>query len=122
MGLLDDIMGMDAAFALSGDLVPGTESVTVTTPAGVSRSIHVAVNRNPPERLVGGSQVMVPLMEVSLPNSATVGISSTEFDPTGVWSITIAREYGGTPETFHLFLPPPGVAWCDAGTLLLHVR
>jgi hypothetical protein len=88
----------DTQFALSA--VPGLqtyfgETITYKPRAGGSRTIAGLVDRTDRSVFEGIDRGTAPTFVITVPNSVTTGILSTEID-TGGDRITVAARYGGT--------------------------
>lgn len=117
MGILDDIIAQDAAFAfLEPDLMPGTEAVVYTPRNGTPRTVNAGVERFALEDREG---VPRPRARVTLRNHATAGVLATAVNVGGD-TITAAIEKGGTARAYLVSLPQDG-EWHDAGVVTLEV-
>lgn len=100
MGLIDDVMDDDAAYAFfDSDLLP-METVTYTKPAGTTRSIKAHIERLGME---SRGDFNVAVARVTVRNDATYGITSTELNVGGD-SLTFAFRRGGSTRVWKL--PP----------------
>lgn len=109
MGILDSVLA-DDRFAFNDADIFG-ESATYKPKSGTTRAIKVVINRNVPPFVDSQNVVRYPLL-ISVVNSATYGISSTELD-TGADKISLPFRYGGTAQDFALGVPESQ----DAGQL-----
>ena len=109
MGLLDQVL-LDDRLAFQDTDVFG-ESVTYKKKGGTTRTIKAVVNRNLPPML-DPQGVLRYVLLVSIPNSSTYGISSTELD-TGADKIAVAYRQGGDTQDYLLGTPEAQ----DAGQL-----
>ena len=71
------------------------ESIVYKPRGGGSRSIVGMVDRTDRNLLDGTDRAMIPAFTITVANSATTGILSTEIN-TGGDAITVAIRYGGT--------------------------
>lgn len=95
MGLIDEVLSVDAAAFVNPDVMPGGESVTYKPASGGSRSIYANVTRNLSEEIVDGVAVRMPKFTIEVANSATTGISITEINFGGD-KVNLAYTKGGT--------------------------
>lgn len=91
------------------------ETVTFRPYGGTPRSISAIIDRNPPSAF--GEMGNTPVMIVTVANSDTIGISSSELN-TGRDQIDIAERYGATATTRTVV----SIVRHDAGMLTVEVR
>lgn len=115
MGLLNQIIITDAAAFTDTDGFG--ETVTYTPVTGSPRSISAFVERDPPDRISPDGDVYRPKMEITVANSATLGILATEIDNGGD-TVTVAYPLGATAAA-HAILGTPIVQ--DAGMIRLEL-
>ncbi len=89
MGTFDDILLANVA----AELATFGEAVVVYPATGASRSVTAIITRQPPVIVSEPRAEQFPY-EVALPNSATVGISGSEWN--NRFEIELARLAGGT--------------------------
>ena len=102
MGLIDDAMATDAAFAFM-DSDTFAEAVTYLPATGGSRSINAVVFRDPPEtpgENPGGNTLM-RMVEVYVYNDTTSGIGAAELNLGGD-KITVTDRLGKTAENLSI--------------------
>jgi hypothetical protein len=100
MGLIDDVMDDDAAFAFfDADLLP-MESITYTKQSGTTRTINAHIERLG-EQANGLKVVFVT--RVTVRNNSTYGIATSEL-VVGGDSVSFAYRRGGTARRW--ILPP----------------
>lgn len=107
MSLFESALQADAAFAFAGD--GPTETIQIKD-AGSStwRDVQAYVKRMPPERVMADGTIITVLIEITVANDATLGISTAAMDASGKTRAKLARRYGAAVEEFGVYLPPPG--------------
>lgn len=103
------------------------EPVTYTPSGGSPRTIQAIVDRDPPERIAGAGDLYAPKMTIDVQNDPVNGIDSSAMNLHGADTVTVAYRVGGTPQTFGVYLPPPGQGpqerrANDAGMISLDLR
>lgn len=115
MGLLNQVILVDAAAFTDTDGFG--ESVTYTPLGGSARPIAAFVERDPPERIGGDGSVYRAKMEITVANSATLGILATEINNGGD-TVTVAYPQGATAAA-HVIVGKPIIQ--DAGMIRLEL-
>ncbi len=119
MGLLDDVLADDAAFALSGDVMIDVETVTLVTTSGTTATtatISAQVGRLQAQDQNGA---VVPVWEFVVRNDATYGILPSELRSAGSY-IICALNKGESGASDKIYINDGAVSQ-DSGALMIRV-
>lgn len=119
MGLLDQVIASDAAAWDDPDLFPGSESVVITFNNATTRTVNAQVFRGEPVPFGEGGYRSNIL--ISFRNHATLGLLPSDIDGGGVVTVTVAKEYGGTPVPLMMRRSTDPDKQADAGRLWVEV-
>lgn len=119
MGILDDVMADDATFAFT-DTDTFAEAMTYYPQGDTDegRDIKGGIMRHPPRKIDEARQSMGNLIQITVANSNTLGISASELD-LGKDKIGFAEVVGGESVAVYRMVE---LVSQDAGCLVLTVR
>lgn len=101
MGLISDVLTDDAAYFVDADLVD-SESIVYVKRSGATRTINAVVQRRALEDLKSSaSRLLVPSIMITVANSTTTGIATSEVDK-GSDAVQIPDRLGGTTRTLSI--------------------
>lgn len=101
MGLISTILADDAVYFADADLVD-SESIVYVKRDGTTRTINAVVQRRALEDLKSSSsRMLVPSIMITVTNSTTTGIATSEVDK-GSDSVQLAERLGGTTRTLSI--------------------
>lgn len=99
------------------------EDVIYTPYGGSARTIKAIVKRNPDAQIGPDGEALAPLLEITVENHATRGISTATMNGHGADKVTVAVRKGETARQLGVYLPPPGGRRThDAGMISLDLR
>lgn len=119
MSFFNDCLQSDAVYSFIDPDGIGAEAIVYRPKGGTPRTINAVVTRNPPQDSSAG--IVQPLLEISVANHATLGISSADVDYGGD-SVTLSDRIGGPTRSYKLHRPSTGQTDHDAGMLTVELR